>query len=184
MAPNPGCSPRGRLAAACAEPGPAGQNLHTLRVRATAYRLRATGYRLPATSASSSSWSSIAPLPAGGSPSSRPCLVSVPRRRRNGRRSHEPSLGRTGVRPNRPRGILGRFQRSGAGEADFSEFGNLCKVSAWFRTAACQVTVLFFAPRGRSGFSRGAQAPGKQAIRKTAPAGRQEVRNAPSVALR
>ena len=28
-----GCSPRGRIAAACAEPGPAGRNLHTLRFR-------------------------------------------------------------------------------------------------------------------------------------------------------
>ena len=33
MAPNPGCSPCGRLVAACAEPGPAGRNLHTLRFR-------------------------------------------------------------------------------------------------------------------------------------------------------
>ena len=32
MAPNPGCSPRGRLVAACAEPGPAGRNLHTLQL--------------------------------------------------------------------------------------------------------------------------------------------------------
>ena len=46
-------------------------------------------------------------------PSPQPCFVSMPRRRRNGRRSHERHLGRTGVRPNRPRGILGRFRRAG-----------------------------------------------------------------------
>ena len=37
---------------------------------------------------------------------------------------------------------------------------------AWFRTAACQVTVLFFAPRGQSGFSRGRKPPENKQLEK------------------
>ena len=112
-------------------------------------RLRATGFHPPLvlvivlvivigrfpsrSSSSSSSSSSSAVSPPSASPSSQPRLVSMPRRRRNGRRSHERPLGRTGVRPDRPKGLLCRFRGAGAREADFSEFGNLRKVSDFRR---------------------------------------------------
>jgi len=49
------------------------------------------------------------------------------------RQSHERPLGRTGVRPNGPKGLLCRFRGVGAREADFSEFGNLRKISDFRR---------------------------------------------------